>query len=730
MAWKLRQPFEGDRVITVSDVPDSAECWVDGSGNYIPSTIAVNISGTEYILTSVTSLDVGFLVFSVPSGAFITSTSTVQVYAICETDPESTTATLTAKGVNFQVTNGVLKACNSQVILNSDLDEYIKFYLTDGAGDFFSARWQNTPLALSAFSYQSGDTGNIAVNGTGVFSRPGTHGSAATLISNGVYGGETILSVTVLSTSKYFTARFGYIELIFDSGDLLYNNYMVASEFEVTSGTYALNDVFEIQANNSNYIVRKNGTVLFTKTKNIAYTVSGGTIVPSTSQVGIPVAWNVPSSAGLYTFTATLGDSIVFRKQVQLHSCADAVDNNYTGVYNTAFSGNVSTNDVACVGENTYYELASSPTPTGGTPIVNQNGTFTFTPTTNFNGAATFSYNIKCGSDFSTAEVVDTANVVVNYFNICNGVVANWIDTGNTRCGSGCTEEKEQRDTNAQCTGNINRWVSNVGGSACTLVPNLVPTGLKRCNNCVNEQEVQDLNSCSPTYLQKSYVADPTGNSCSVTPNWVSTGQFRCENCVEQLQQIDNASCSPTYNTTRWIANPQGTQCNRTGNWVDINEFVCVNCVDYKRQRDTNLCSPTYNQVRNEVFPQGTACSSDDNWVDTGITRCQAGVHQKLQTNTNPCAEELERWVNTGLAQCGCIRQIFFQNKCVEQGNIVGVTVYKQNVVESNRLVSYSNNVITFSAETGTFTYIINVIYSSGMIHKIIDQNYKCAPNI
>lgn len=730
MAWKLRQPFEGDRIISVSNVVDSGECWVDGSGNYIADTIAVDISGTEYILNTVTGLDVGFLVFPVPTGVYITSTTTVQVYAVCETDPEFTTLELTAKPVDFQVTNGVIKACNAQVILNSDINEWIRLYISDASGDFFKATWNANPLTISNFDYQSGDTGNIATTSDGTFSRPATFGSAATLISNNIYGAESSLFVTVLSTTKYFTARFGYIELIFDNGNLLYNNYMVASEFEVTSGTYVVNDVYEIRANNSNYVVRKNGTVLFTKNKNISYVVSGGTIVPSSSQVGVPVAWNVPSAAGTYTFTATLGDSVVFSKQVQLHSCADAVNDNFTGVYNTAFSGNVSTNDVACVGENTYYELASSPTPVGGTPVVNQNGTFTFTPTTNYNGAATFNYNIRCGTTFISSEVVDTATVNINYFNICNGVVANWVDTGNVRCGDGCTEEKEQRDTNAQCTGNINRWVSNVGGSACTSTPNLVPTTLKRCNNCVNEQEVQDLNVCSSTYLQKSWIPDPTGNSCNSTPNWVSNGQFRCNNCIEELQQIDNATCSPTYNTTRWIANPSGTQCNRTANWVDINEFVCINCVDYKKQRDTNTCSPTYNQVRNEVYPEGNICSSADNWVDAGVTRCQAGVHQKLQTNTNPCATQQERWVNTGLAQCGCIVQIFFQNKCLEQGSIAGVTVFKENVTESNRLVSYSNNVITFSADIGTFSYTINIIYASGIIHKINYKSYKCTPNI
>ena len=722
MAWKLRQFFEGDKTLTVSEVADTGVCWVDGDDNYIPDSIILKLNNVEFALEEV-ELTAGFLIIQLPTNLFIDATTTIQVFADCEDVPESKTLTLTAKPVNFQVYNGVIKACSPQVILNSDIDEYIRLYLTDTSGDYFNAKINNANLSLAAFSYQSGDSGNIAVT-NGTFSRPSTFGSNASLISNSVYGESPILTISPLST-KYFTTRLGYIEVIFNAGALLYNNYMVASEFEESMGNYVVGDVITIEATPSQYIVKKNGTVLITKNKNISYGVSGGTISPVSSQVGVPVVWNVPNSAGTYTFTAMLGDSIVFQKSVKLHSCADAVDDGFTAVYNTPFSGNVSTNDVGCVGENTYFTLVSDSV-TGGTVVFNVNGTFTFTPTVNFNGNAQFQYNIQCGANQGDSEIVDTATVSINYYNICNGVTANWQPNSVVRCQN-CVNERQEIDLNAQCTGNEPRWVANPGGSACSALPTLVDTGQFRCQNCINEKEVQDLNTCSPTYLTKTWVFNVNGTQCDTTPNWVNNGVFRCESCIEQRQQIDNKPCSNTYNNLRWIANPEGTACNKLADWTDLNEFVCVNCVENKKQINNNPCSPTYQQVRNVVNPGGTVCNTNSVWEDTGATRCTNGVHEKEQTSTNQCSIEQRRWIETGLQLCGCITQVKFNDKCFDDA-IIGVVVNKRNTVESNRLVSYSNGVITFNTDAGVYDYIITLTRQSGMTAQMRFSNYKCNP--
>lgn len=721
--------FEGDTIITASNVTiDDAECYIDSGTTYITNTIAIKIDGVESILPSATLGVGGFLSVVVPSGFFIKATSTVQLYAVCETDPDSTSNTLTAKAVDFQVSNTPITVCNPSVVLNSSIKEYIRFFFADTAGTFFNGKLNGTNLVLSDYSYQVGDTGNIAVT-TGNFSRPTTHGSAGVLISNTSFTQPQILQITPASTN-YFTARLGYLELIFAGTALSYNNYMVGSEYNIALTTYTSSDVFQLETTATQYIVRKNGSVILVKVKNITYAVTGGTVIPSSSQISVPVTWNLPTSAGNYTFTATIGDGLRFQKVVAVHSCATVNHDNYTGTYNTPYSGNVSSNDIQCTGENNYFEQFGSIT--GGTLVFNVNGTFTFTPTGAFNSIASFTYRLRCGSTLETSEIIGTGTVSINYYNICNGAVANWVLSGATRCGANCTEEKEEIDLSAQCTGNQPRWVANAGGGACNRIPNLVATGLTRCQSCINEKEMQDVNTCSATYLTKSWVLNPSGNNCDSAPNWVDNGQLRCNNCTEEKQQRDNKTCSPTYNQTRWVANIGGTQCNKTPQWVDLNEAICISCQEFRKEKDNNPCSPSYNLVRNILDPEGTTCNTDAVWVETGVTRCVNAIHQKEQSSINSCSTENIRWVDTGLQLCGCVKIVKFKNLCSPDNPITGVIVTKQGVVEGNRVIEIDegNSVFTFQAESGTFTYVGDVTYQDGVNHKVIVKDYKCQPLI
>lgn len=723
MAWKLRQMFEGDTVITATNVSVlDSECWANTGPVYVANTIALLVDGVEHILPSLSLAVGGFLLAPVPSGVFIKANSSVQIYAVCEDLPASKSDILTAKPVDFAVTNTPVVNCNNQVVINSSIKEYVRFFLTDFVGSYFNAKLNTVNLTLAEFGYASGTTGNIAVS-SGNFSRPSTHGSDAFMISNVSYTPTNRLTVTPAST-LYFTARLGYIELIFNTGALSYINYMTASEVDVSLGSYSISDVIDIDSTPTQYIVRKNGTVILTKNKNINYTVTGGTISPSSSQLTTPVIWNLPTSVGTYTFSATVGDNLRFQKSVQVHSCADAINDDFTGVYNTPFSGDVSTNDIKCTGENNYFEQFG--TVTGGSVVLNQNGTFTFTPTTDYNSVASFSYRIRCGSDFGSSEIIDAGVVTINYYNICNGTTANWVASGQTRCIN-CVEEKQEIDLNAQCTLNSPRWVANSGGSACNVIPNLVDTGLKRCQSCVSQKEVQDLNSCSATYQAKSWVST-SEVVCNVTPLWIDNGQLRCNNCTEEKQQRDDRTCSPTYNTTQWVSNPGGTQCNRQSNWTDINEQICVNCVEMKRERDTNLCSPSYNLVRNVANPSGTVCNTEAIWEDTGITRCVDNIHQKEQMSANSCSTENTRWINTGLQVCGCIKFQEFKNNCDPSNPITGVTVYKQGIVEGNRVISVTDHTFTFKADPGIFSYIATVTYQNGKPKIISYPNLNCSP--
>jgi hypothetical protein len=80
-----------------------------------------------------------------------------------------------------------------------------------------------------------------------------------------------------------------------------------------------------------------------------------------------------------------------------------------TTPFNTALSGNVSTNDTVPAGS----KFSKQPDPAHGTVTVNADGTFTYTPTTGFSGLDTFTYQAcKPAPDQTICETA-TVNVAV-----------------------------------------------------------------------------------------------------------------------------------------------------------------------------------------------------------------------------------------------------------------------------------------------------------------------------
>lgn len=722
--WKLRQFFEGDTQISLENV--QVGCWAPVDGPIVANSIAIEVDGVEHLITTGTLGAGGVLTLRMPTNVIIGATTVIKAYSKCV--DEATSGEVTSKIVSFGITNSVIKSCNPQVILESFFSHRIRFFFSLGAATYFNANWAGTPLEISNFDYQVGETGNIT-GVAGVFGRPTVGTTFNTLISKAVYSNNPL--TVVPKTLNYFTARFGYMEVIFDNGTLQYINYMQSGDSGIL-GTYVIDDTIEINSTTTGYTVKKNGIILKTVTKNITYTVTGGTVVPATSTVGTPVVWNLPVGVGAYTFTATVGDALKFQKTIQLHSCAQAVNDNFTGTLNTAYGGTVATNDVLCTGENTYFEkvgTAGQVIENVGTLIFNQNGSFSYTPPLDYGSTATFDYNIRCGTTFETSEITGTARVVIDYFNICQGVVANWQATGQTRCNN-CIEQREERDVNAQCTGNVNRWVNNPGGSSCTDQPNLIPTGVTRCEDCVNQRQVQDLNPCSPTYQDLSWETAPSGTVCNNTPNWVDQAAFECQSCVEKKRQIDNNPCSPSYNTTRWVDNVGGTACNKTPVWTDLDEFLCINCTEYKKQQDTNPCSASYQLVKNTLHPSGNVCTTDLDWSDTGVTRCENSEHQKQQITTNQCSASTIRWVPTGLDICDCEVSFSINNICTDGNRAIGAVVTRTDVVENNRLISLLNNIITFKTDVGTFSYKAVVSFETGSPVTVWYKSKSCQPII
>ncbi|MCP9909119.1 tandem-95 repeat protein, partial [Cyanobium sp. BA20m-p-22] len=138
-------------------------------------------------------------------------------------------------------------------------------------------------------------------------------------------------------------------------------------------------------------VLNGNGTVTFTPTANFTgaasftYTVSDGTETSNAATVTVNVTPVNDTPVAVNDTLAATEDTPV------TYTGSDLLGNDTDGDGNT-------------------LTLASVTSGTGGTAVLNGNGTVTFTPTANFNGTANFTYTVSDGMETSNAATV-TVNV-------------------------------------------------------------------------------------------------------------------------------------------------------------------------------------------------------------------------------------------------------------------------------------------------------------------------------
>ena len=118
-----------------------------------------------------------------------------------------------------------------------------------------------------------------------------------------------------------------------------------------------------------------------------------------------------------FTYTATDGTttSTAATVTVTVNAVNDipvAFNNSYTTNENTQLTGNVLTNDTDADGNTLTATLVTGPT--RGTLILNSDGSFTYTPTTNYHGTDVFTYKANDGIANSTTAVVMITVTSVN----------------------------------------------------------------------------------------------------------------------------------------------------------------------------------------------------------------------------------------------------------------------------------------------------------------------------
>ncbi len=189
-------------------------------------------------------------------------------------------------------------------------------------------------------------------------------------------------------------------------------------------------------------VLNANGTVTFTPNANFhgaasfTYTVSDGTATSNAATVTINVAAvNHAPVANADTLAATEDTPVSYTAAQLIGNDSDVDGDTLT--------------------------IASVTSGTGGTAVLNANGTVTFTPNANFHGAASFTYTVSDGTATSNAATVTINVAAVNHAPVANA------DT------LAATEDTPVSYTAAQLVGND----SDVDGDTLTIASVTSGTG-------------------------------------------------------------------------------------------------------------------------------------------------------------------------------------------------------------------------------------------------------------
>ncbi|MEQ1814590.1 MAG: tandem-95 repeat protein, partial [Candidatus Nitrotoga sp.] len=256
----------------------------------------------------------------------------------------------------------------------------------------------NNQLSISTVTSGIGGTAVLNANGTVTFTPTANFNGAASfsyVTSDGAATSSgTIVTVnvaavndaplaiadTTLVATEDTVATYNVTQLTGNDTDVENNPLTIASVASITGGTVLLN---------------ANGTVTFTPTANFSgaasfsYTASDGQGANATS-----------NSATVTVNVAAVNDAPVATADTLTATEDTAIT--YTAAQLTGNDTDADSNPLTLTG------VASG---SGGTVLLNANGTVTFTPNANFSGAASFSYVVSDGQGTTSSSTPVTVNV-------------------------------------------------------------------------------------------------------------------------------------------------------------------------------------------------------------------------------------------------------------------------------------------------------------------------------
>ncbi len=406
-----------------NDTPsgDGGNTWtlVGANGGASNGTVTMNPDGT-YTYT--------------PNANF--NGTDVFTYTLCDVDNSCSTATVT---ITINPVNDVPVAVNDVNTTNED---------TPVSG---SANTNDTP---------SGDGGNTwtlvganggASNGTVTMNPDGTY----TYTPNANFNGTDVFTYTLCDVdNSCSTATVTITVDPVNDVPVAVNDVNTTNEDTPVSGSANTNDTPSGDGGNTWTLVganggASNGTVTMNPDGTYTYTPNANF---NGTDVFTYTLCDVDNSCSTATVTITVDP---------VNDVPVAVNDVNTTIEDTPVSGNASNNDTPSGdGGNTWTLVGANGGASNGTVTMNPDGTYTYTPSLNFNGTDVFTYQVcDINNDCSTATVTITVNSVNNFPTAVN-------DLNTTNEDTPVTGSSSTNDTPSGDGGNVWTLIGVNGGAA------------------------------------------------------------------------------------------------------------------------------------------------------------------------------------------------------------------------------------------------------------------------
>lgn len=518
---ELRQPIEGDKVLSAQNV--------SSSGHSNPNTFSLVVNGVEHVLTSINSMGFGFLSFNSPVG--LKGGDTVRLKSNIANDNYATTGTYTTRPTNFNVVAENATICNNTSPVRVNYNDIVRVFL-GGPDSEFTLNLNGSPLSLSNFDYQEHQAGSFSSDGIGGFKGTGSTANTSALSKTNYPPSNEL---TIVSKSGYNVVRLGVIELIFYGTGVNRSNF-ATGEFDVSTGiNYNAVDVFKITSSNSYYRVYKNNVEFYSFSKSISLSPTGGSISPNPVNLNTPAIWTLPVSPGNQTVTAEFSGGGVYSSTViNVDFCRATVDNknvNATrGTNNNLLIPLTSVIPANCA--NGGFRIAKLPT----CVILKLNSVvITLNQVISYSDRDKIRFDVPAGCSTTDNFEIEAVATGAGCMDSARGIVSfnlsacspNWQNEGEPQCID-CFLVQVQRNLNVSCTGGDEYRNVVLGDGNCKDVNWNVGTPM-----CVNCQEVIRQTNTNPCFTgtQTRDIANPEGDECDTTPNWTSeydlcTGEY------------------------------------------------------------------------------------------------------------------------------------------------------------------------------------------------------------